>query len=216
MLSRKHSTALSIIASAMASASLLGTVPSGSVSAGAGAQIMPAVLQEAAASAQAAGWTPASATAARPIATPASTAVAPATPPPSAGMTDAEIQKLGLYLQKYEKQVPVDKPVADLWNLAKPGETYYIRELSSHDDGDSQHSHYYCIGLNDPKTVIFIFVDRKTLTSHGYRTDPSFKYVSAYVWDGQIKKLSTADGEAGLAGELKWWAKTMDEAPNLP
>jgi len=216
MLSRKHSSALSLTTSVMISASLLGTMPSGSVTAGAGAQIMPAVLQEAATAAQAAGWTPASASAPRPIATPAASATPFPATPPSVEMTDAEAQKLDHYFQKYSKQITIDQQVADIFGLAKPGDSFLLRQFSGNDTGDHVHMHYFGRGVADPNKIIFMYLDKKTLTSHGYLTDGNFNYVAAYTWDGQIQKLSAAEGEVGLAGELKWWASTMDKVPDLP
>lgn len=214
MFSRTHSTALSFILSMMFSASFLGTAPTGAINAGAGGQIMPAVFQQVAAIAQAAGLPVPTNASNHPIAAPAAVAVDFAsTKSKFNGMTDAEENKFDLYFQKYKANNSFDTSVSQLLGLTKPGEVITVQQFKGNDRGDTMRTHLFARELSSPDIQFFMFRDLSKPIFYGYLVDSHFNLIQAYVSTGVPQKLEIAEGRTGLAAELAWWAKMMDAAP---
>jgi hypothetical protein len=130
-------------------------------------------------------------------------------------LTEAELKKLELYVQKLGRDVPFEPPITQLIGLTKPGETMTFRQLSGSDDNDDVHIHYHNRSESNPNIILFTYQDKAKNTVHGYLTDPAFRYILAYVsTNSNNQKLTLSDSKAGFANEIRWWAKQMDEAPD--
>jgi hypothetical protein len=217
MFSRTHSTVLSFTLSTMISASFLSTAPTGHINAGAGGEMAPALLQQAAAAAHAAGFPVPTDSTSRPLAEPTAMAVdLPSTKSNFNGMTDAQESKFELYFQKYKGNIPLAPGVIQLLGLGKPGEVITVQEFKGIDPNDNTRAHICARGLENPNIEFFMLRDVSKNVFYGYMVDSKFNLIQAYVSADVLQKLSAAEGRTGLAAELAWWAKTMDNAPNLP
>jgi hypothetical protein len=216
-MSRNHNAALSIAVSTMLSATILSTAPRGSVvAAAAGPQAVSPAFQQALSNIHQAGWSvPADAEATTPKATPVAALAAAPAPKSMPALTDAEMNKLNLYLQKVGNDVPFEQAITQLIGVTAPGQTMTFRQLNGGDDNDTVHIHFFNRSESDANIVLFTFQDKSLNSIHGYLTDPQFHYIRGYVsTNGQNQMLSKKVGEAGFAAEVGWWAREMDAAPN--
>ena len=207
MLSRKDSAVLSFVTSSMFSAALLSTAPGSFIAAAVGPDSLPAAFQQAltALKERAPG-------AARPV--PAAFVSASAQTPDHAVLTAAQMNKLDAYNQKVGINMPFDPLITQFIAVTRPGETMTFRQINANDDGDNVHFHYFNRSETDPNVMIFFLFDKNSNTITGYLTNPQFDYISGYVTNGTPSAISAQAGEAGLADEVRWWAKEMDSLPN--
>ena len=151
----------------------------------------------------------------------------PAAPPQTSAansaqptFTDAEWTKLNLYWEKVAGEVVKMSPSASqILGLTKPGETITYRQIEDSDQNgkDKVHIHYYSRFDSYPNLLLFYYFDKSRGIDHGYLTDKNLHLISSYVWaateDAPVA-MGLQEGQSGLAAEIRWWAKDMDESPN--
>ena len=139
---------------------------------------------------------------------------------PQPMFTDSERTKLNLYLEKVGLDVQISPRVTQLLGLSKPGETMTFRQMVDTDDTDKNktYCHYFNRSLARPDLFLLIYYDKTHSITHGYLVDKNQHLIRSYVdhWasvDAPIA-MNQQEGEAGVASEIRWWAKDMDESPN--
>ncbi|NNN06881.1 MAG: hypothetical protein HKL90_13360 [Elusimicrobia bacterium] len=208
MLSRKNSAMLSFVFSSMLSAALLSTAPQGFISAAAGPEALPAAFQQALTTIRQASQS------AQPRAVPAAFVSASAQMLDHAVLTAEQMNKIDGYNRKIGADMAFDPIITQFLGLTRPGETMTFRQFNGSDDGDTVHFHYFNRSETDPNVMIFYFLDKNKGLITGYVTNPQFDYISGYVTDGTPSAVSAQAGAAGLADEIRWWAKSIDSLPN--
>lgn len=208
MLSRKESAALSFVFSSMFSAALLSTAPRGFIAAAVGPEALPAAFQQALTTLK----ERAPSTDARPV--PAAFVSASGQTLDHAALTAAQMNKLDGYNRKMGVDMALAKIITQFLGLTPPGETMTFRQINGNDHGDTVHYHFFNRSETDPNVMVFFQLNKTTGIITGYLTNSQFDYISGYVTDGTPSAISAQAGAAGLADEIRWWAKEMDSLPN--